>query len=596
MVENEINKLNYIRNVFIKSEYDYFSEKHQLYCNLIIDKTDNKKNEEILKELYFYLLDIFPKYYIPIYFKIYKEFDYLPNGKINKKIDPKKISSYKNINEILFSTAKNKYKNLQELILWNFNIKIAKNDNLFDYGFNSLNILLLANIISDYYLIKMTPSIIYKNPTVKDILTIINIKQNNDKLVKIHHSNYYYERPNLLSNILFVFFCGRMHKIDGIDFDVLVNTYNINYIKFMDKSLNFHLNTNWKDILSEIKIRHNYNFLIAVSNSMGGLIHVLNLNLFDYNFISAPVCIENCGRLQKSLGPRKSTLIERIKNINLNNETYFLYSKNNKLDCVSINNYFRYLTTKYLSNKEKIFILTSDYNSYKHGYFNYRTCELNMFSKPIKLLKSINKKKLNYNIYKKYEYIVDYGTGGKFFSNINNKFINICSQKSVLNKDFLENEISKIDPKSSILLGSFTLSMLYNNIRNKFDNVDTIYNIYVKYMFAKLKLYNITGYNIKFYILCTPKTYFNSKLIIDLFKKYELDKYIIIKECGNLHELIEKSFQDAEIKFLKIVNNIIKKYKDMKIIFIPMCTHYFFLNSTFQKSFKNHNLYKYFIM
>ena len=43
VVENEILKLNYIKNVFIIQEYDYFSEKDQLFCNLIMNKSDIKE-------------------------------------------------------------------------------------------------------------------------------------------------------------------------------------------------------------------------------------------------------------------------------------------------------------------------------------------------------------------------------------------------------------------------------------------------------------------------------------------------------------------------------------------------------------------------
>ena len=78
-------------------------------------------------------------------------------------------------------------------------------------------------------------------------------------------------------------------------------------------------------------------------------------------------------------------------------------------------------------------------------------------------------------------------------------------------------------------------------------------------MFTKLKLYNMIGNNIKFFVLCTPKTYFNSDLIYNLFKEHDLVNYLVIKPCGNLHELIEKSFENAQDEFLKIIQNIIKR-------------------------------------
>ena len=266
---------------------------------------------------------------------------------------------------------------MEDLILHNFNLKISNDSNLFEYGFNSLNILTLSNIINDYYLVNITPKIIYQNPILKDMKKIINNEKNTRKNV-ICEKDYYYERQNLLSNILLVFFCGRCHDVGSLKLKKLSNRYNINYIKIMDKKLNFHIESDWRNIVNKIKNKHNYKYLIGVSNSMGGLVHILNLNSFNYNFVSAPVSIEY-GRLIESLGNRLNNVIQELKNMKLTSLTYFLCSVDHDWDARAINTYINYINSKNVTNKNKIKFLISHYTPQRHGYFNGIDEELDIF-------------------------------------------------------------------------------------------------------------------------------------------------------------------------------------------------------------------------
>lgn len=179
-IENLILKFPFIKKCVVTKQT--VNSREFISAYYIAEKRIKKS------ELRAYLAKELPYYMIPSYFTALKDFPYTPNGKIDKKSLPLPNINTKNNYVAPKTEMEIKISKLFEDIL---SVKpVGIYDNFFELGGDSilamrLNVELLK--ISN----KITYSDIYDNPTVSDLITVINeTKESNTTNIEIDNSKY----------------------------------------------------------------------------------------------------------------------------------------------------------------------------------------------------------------------------------------------------------------------------------------------------------------------------------------------------------------------------------------------------------------------
>jgi acyl-coenzyme A synthetase/AMP-(fatty) acid ligase/acyl carrier protein len=605
-IEELIRTIPIIKDVYLTFTTHFMTTlKENLHCTFILHDENYEENKAIV-DIYKFLVKKLNVDSIPIWYKKLNSFNYLLNGKLDKKIVNQEdylLYSESLVNLGEFSTEFS-INNLKKIMFDNFDIDIKNHDiELTSYGLNSINILSLCTIIDNSFSVKIYPFDIYKNNSLNklhDYLSkLINSKKSSSIIVDEH---YEYHRTNLLSKVLFVFFTGRAGLVGTLDISYF-SELNVNYLVFIDKSLRYHYFNDCEQTIKNIKNRHNYKYLVGVSSSMGGVYHLINLDLFNFNLVCNSPYAEESSRFKKYVGD--NDYYNKLQNIKLNSQV-IIATGNADFDIKYARSIIKCLNKKYKQNNKYIKNIKRDTGK-KHLFF--KDGDQNLFFKD-----PLDNFYKNYNIENisiKVEYtniiVIDFGNGGEYFlKNIHAKnvlFENIRND-DYLNENYLQEKIIEILNKYQnncyIFIGSFTLSLFYLKIKQNFgNNINTIYNIYSDNIKNYIQNTNIVGNNIKFEILCTTSSFRNSNNILRIFQNFNLGHNIKIVPLKDLDYLIDNMFEKSCEVFRSVINESINNSQS-NIIFIPFCTHYFKLNEEFENFMIESNykdyIYKYLII
>lgn len=186
-IEKQISSYPGISNTAVCVKKD-LSERDMLCAYFMADKLININK---LKE---YLKTKIPVYMIPIYFKQMEDFEYTPNGKIDRRNlpNPEFINSVKEIVAPETETEKLLTKILEKILAIT---PISITDNIFDIGADSLTALRLQiELLNEH--INIPYADIFKFNTIKDLS--LRIDSNISSEVTPQNKDYDYEKINEL--------------------------------------------------------------------------------------------------------------------------------------------------------------------------------------------------------------------------------------------------------------------------------------------------------------------------------------------------------------------------------------------------------------
>lgn len=129
-----------------------------------------------------------PSYMVPSVFIHIEKFPMTPNGKLDRKSLPHPENVHHEINCIEESDSLNNEVQREILKIWMELLpakKMGVNDNFFDIGGNSLQLVIMSNMINEIYGDKVEVADIFANPTIKRLADFIESKDKNNESLPI---------------------------------------------------------------------------------------------------------------------------------------------------------------------------------------------------------------------------------------------------------------------------------------------------------------------------------------------------------------------------------------------------------------------------
>ena len=308
----------------------------KLICSYII--ADQKINIKNLKE---FLSKTLPNYMVPTSIM---QLDKLPlniNGKIDKKLLPMPSNTNKTKN--IIPARNNIDKELLNIIMNLFNLKnISIDDNLFDFGIDSLSSITLSSAISSNLKISLTVKDIFNNPTVETLSNYISTltgKRNSNTINKMEKMQFYplssgqkriFYSSNLDNTSTLYNVSGGIIVDDVLDVNKLQKCFNI--LINRHESLRTHFEAKNDDIVQIVEKQINFELESEDSNTS-------DLNSIFTDFIKP---------FDLSIAP-----LFRAKIVNLNNnKTLMLIDMHHIIsDGTSLNILIKELCDLYNDNK-----------------------------------------------------------------------------------------------------------------------------------------------------------------------------------------------------------------------------------------------------